>query len=93
MVGDLRGLGPQVRLAEYHDFDPSLVYYSRRIVAKLDRTADLANVLAQPGDAIVIMDSARFAALPEPVRGLLRQTAGRGKKLAFAKVTPVSAQR
>src|SRR5258708_32895504 len=58
--------GPELRVGGYRYFQPSLVYYSRRPIARLTTEAQAAAFLARPGPAylfLMVRDWEKFSPL------------------------------
>ena len=84
LANDLRlAERPEVALAQYHDFDPSLVFYARHFLVKIDTREEFEKFLATPGEAIVVMDDGRYESLAPEWKKLLRKIGSQGKKSAY----------
>jgi 4-amino-4-deoxy-L-arabinose transferase-like glycosyltransferase len=76
---------PDVQLAVYRDFHPSLAFYARRPFTQADDKPQLQEFLSRPGPAIVIMDDDRWNSLSPRWQVFLRQVGEQDRQRAFEK--------
>jgi 4-amino-4-deoxy-L-arabinose transferase-like glycosyltransferase len=84
---------PGTRMCVYRDYHPSLVFYTNRRVERADAKDDLREFLAQPGDAVVVMDADRLAALSPRLSSQLEPIARQGRQIALRRIFSPGAAR
>ncbi len=76
---------PDLPIAIYRDYFPSVAFYARRPYTQADDKEALQEFLRREGPALVIMDDDRWRDLPERWRGVLTPIARQDRLQAFEK--------